>query len=107
MNPLPDQVGERFLAFIEARFQQTLMFKATVRKIQQVCHLNSELSGESLCNALQATYKAKGIEHFVFAYDPIKENFSSGESPFHPLFLIIESQQVLPSSKVTVESSRL
>jgi len=75
MNPLPDQVGERFLAFIEARLQQTLMFKATVKKIQRGCRVNNEVSGECLCKALQATHKAKAIEHFVFSYDPNKREF--------------------------------
>ena len=69
MNSLADQVGDHFLAFIEARLQQTLMFKATVKETQQACHLINEFSGESLCKALQTTYKAKGIKHFVFSYD--------------------------------------
>jgi hypothetical protein len=75
MNSLVDQVGDHFLAFIEARLQQTIMFKATVKEIQQVCHVTNEVSGKSLCKALQATYKAKGIEHFVFSYDPSKREF--------------------------------
>jgi hypothetical protein len=75
MNSLADQVGDHFLAFIEARLQQTLMLKATVKEIQQVCHLINEVSGESLCEALQATYKAKRIEHFIFSYDPSKREF--------------------------------
>jgi hypothetical protein len=75
MNSLPDQVGDRFLAFIETRLQQTLMFKATAKKIRQACHVNNEVSGESLCKALQATYKAKAIQHFIFSYDPNKREF--------------------------------
>jgi len=85
MIPLADDQWERFLAFVESKLQG-LKPIATVelREIRQACYADSDVSGESLCEALEAKRKAKGVVHIDFSFDSSNQKFTFERMPSFP-----------------------